>query len=169
METTEKLTIAIRGEWWDWAHPVDGSPAHLLQHGHNVITDLGLALAAGAIGIIGHGIKTWQIGRGLPDWDTVPPADPDGTETALVDPIIEKDLTVRYWDTGLDAFSVDPTNVLDARIVLDASEANDDLREFGIRGAQSGDVLFNYVIHGKIVKTDTYNLERIMRFTIDRA
>jgi hypothetical protein len=170
METTKSCNdVKISGAWWDWVHPLDGSMPYLLQHGHNIITNMGLALAAGALGIIGHGIKTWQVGAGDPDWDTVPPPEPDGIETTLVDPVLEKTLSVRYWDVDLDTFSAVPTNVLDARIVLNADEANGDLREFGIRGAQSGIVLFNYVIHGKITKTDTYNLERIMRFTIGRA
>ena len=166
METTCKLSIS--GRWWDWAHPVDGSPARLLQHGHNIITDGGLALAAGILGGLEQQLKTWQCGRGDPNWDTSPET-ATGAETALLDPIIEKGVDVAYWDEVGGGFSGSPTNVLDVRMILDATEANDDLREFGIRGGTAGTTLFNYVIHGKITKSSGYHLERIMRFTINRA
>ncbi len=166
MAATAKLSI--KGEWWDWAHPVDGAAPYLLQHGHNIITDTGLTMAAGQIGGLETPIATWQVGRGDPAWDTSP-ITPDGTETALVDPIFEKAVDIAYWDEVGGGFSGTPTNVLDVRMILETGDANDDLREFGIRGGAGGIRLFNYVVHGKITKQAGFNLERIMRFTLTRA
>ena len=41
--------------------------------------------------------------------------------------------------------------------------------EFGLLGQEPGAVLFNYVIHERISKSENFNLERIMRITVQRT
>ena len=42
------------------------------------------------------------------------------------------------------------------------------VRPVGLRGPAPENVLFNYVIHEKIEKSENFNLERIMRITVQR-
>jgi len=162
----------LRGEFILTAHYVKGEKKgqrEVLVEDHNIITDVGLELGIGAIGGLGEGIKKWQFGEGLSSWDTTPPAE-DPATTALVTPIAPvKAINVRYWDDVAEDFSVTPTDTLDVRAVFNADDANGDLREFTIWGTATEDVMFNYVIHDKIVKTDVYNLECIIRFTLERT
>ena len=50
-----------------------------------------------------------------------------------------------------------------------SEEANAPLREFGLVGPDPENVLFNYVIHERISKSENFNLERIMRITVQRT
>jgi hypothetical protein len=89
--------------------------------------------------------------------------------SALVAPVMMKPVTVSYWDRANSRFSPTPTDTIDVRVVFLAEEANAPLREFGLVGSNPENVLFNYVIHERISKSENFNLERIMRITVQRT
>ena len=106
--------------------------------------------------------------RSDPAWDTAP-VEASAETTALVAPVFMKPVTVSYWDIENNRFSPTPTNAIDVRAVFMAEEANAPLREFGLIGPDPACVLFNYVVHERISKSENFNLERIMRITARRA
>lgn len=169
-KTTENNTgIQLRGHLIDIAHYPDGR-TEIIQEKDNIVVDNGLIFTASLLGgMEGVPISEMAVGEGDPAWDVAPPPE-DPETTALVSEIDRKAVTTQYWDVVLEQITVVPTNVLDIRVFFLSEEANGDLREFGlIAGGDVEEVLFNYVIHGKIVKTDSYNLERILRLTVERA
>lgn len=150
-----------------FAHYADGR-SEVICEGHNIVTDTGLGLVVGALGNIANGIAYWQVGTGDPAWDTAP-IEAAGNTTALVAPIMMKPVTISYWDRANSCFSPNPTDTIDVRAVFMAEEANAALREFGLVGSDSNNILFNYVIHERISKSSSFNLERIMRITVQRS
>lgn len=166
-ETTNKSGIKIRGKLIDIAQYPDGTERKI-QEVDNLVVDVGLGLLIGILGgLEDFGILTMQVGTGLPEWDIELPY-PEEEDTALVTPLDEKTVVRHYWDVGEEEFSLTPTNILDVRTTFYADEANGDLRELALRGGTSETVMFNYIIHEKIVKTSDYNLLRILRITVDR-
>ena len=161
-----RSAFAIKGRYIDIAHYVDGR-SEVIREGHNIVTDSGLGLVMGALGNLCNGIAFWQVGSGDPAWDTVPVEAQPGT-SGLIDPVFMTPVTVSYWDRENGLFSPVPTDTIDVRVVFIAEEANAPLREFGLVGSAPDHVLFNYVIHEKISKTENFNLERIMRITVQR-
>lgn len=162
-----RSAFTIEGRFTDIAHFLNGR-SEIIREGHNIVTDAGLGLVVGALGNLTNGIAHWQVGSGDPAWDTAPVETQAGT-TALVAPFFMKPVTVSYWDTMNNRFSPTPTDTIDVRAVFLAEEANAPLREFGLVGPGPDNVLFNYVIHERISKSDNFNLERIMRITVRRA
>lgn len=160
--------IKIRGRLIDIAQYPDGAE-RVIQEIDNLVVDVGLCLVAGVLGgIEEYGILTMQVGEGLPGWDIELP-DPEPDVTELVTPLDEKTVVRHYWDVVAEEFTLTPTNVLDVRTTFYSEEANGDLRELALRGGFGGEVMFNYITHEKIVKTEEYNLLRILRITVDRA
>jgi len=164
--TLLRSAFSIEGRFIDIAHHLDGS-SEVIHEGHNIVTDAGLGLVVGALGNLTNGIAFWQVGSGDPAWDTDPVEAQAGT-TALVAPVLTKPITISYWDTMNNRFSPTPTDTIDVRVVFMAEEANAPLREFGLVGPAPGNILFNYVIHERISKSENFNLERIMRITVRR-
>ena len=162
-----KSAFTLEGRFTDIAHYHDGR-SELIHEGHNIVTDSGLGLVAGALGNLCNGIAFWQVGTGDPAWDTAP-AEAMSDASGLVAPIFMKPVTVSYWDRENGVFSPEPTDTIDARVVFIAEEANGPLREFGLVGPAPEHTLFNYVIHEKISKSENFNLERIMRITVQRT
>lgn len=164
-----KSGLCLKGQLTDIAHYLDGSPSEVLQVLDNLVVDTGLGLTLGALGNIESlGIRTMQVGEGLVEWDIeLPP--PEVGDTELVTPLDEKVVVCHYWDDVEEVFSLTPTDILDVRTTFLSEEGNGTLREFGLRGGDSGTVLFNYVTHSKIVKTSDFNLERILKITIERT
>jgi len=161
-----KSAFTIEGRFIDIAHFPDGR-SEVIREGHNIVTDAGLGLVVGALGNLTNGITHWQVGSGDPAWDTAPiEATPE--TTALVAPVFMKPVTVSYWDAVNNRFSPTPTDTIDVRVVFMAEEANAPLREFGLIGPDPENILFNYVIHERISKSENFNLERIMRITVRR-
>jgi len=160
--------ITIKGHLIDIAQYPNGTE-RVIQEVDNIVVDNGLGLVLGTLGgIEDFGILTMQVGTGEAGWDiSLPEADPDVTE--LVTPLYEKPVVRHYWDEAEDEFTLTPTNILDVRTTFYSEEANGDLREFALRGGSSGDIMFDYIIHEKIIKTADYNLLRILRITVDRA
>jgi len=161
-----KTSFSICGRFIDIAHYLDGR-SEVIREGHNIVTDSGLGLVVGALGNLCNGIAFWQVGSGDPAWDTVP-VEAQPSTSGLIDPVFMKPVTVSYWDRENSVFSPEPTDTIDVRVVFIAEEANAPLREFGLVGPAPDHVLFNYVIHEKISKTENFNLERIMRITVQR-
>ena len=162
-----KSTFTIEGRFIDIAHHLDGR-SEVIREGHNIVTDAGLGLVAGALGNLTNGITYWQVGSGDSAWDTAP-IEATADRMSLVAPVMMKPVTVSYWDAANNRFSPTPTGTIDVRVVFMAEEANAPLREFGLVGSDSENVLFNYVIHERISKSENFNLERIMRITVRRA
>jgi len=161
-----KSAFTIEGRFIDIAHFLDGR-SEIIREGHNIVTDAGLGLVVGALGNLTNGIAQWQVGSGDPAWDTAP-IEAQAETTALVAPVFMKPVTVSYWDAANNRFSPSPTDTIDVRVVFLAEEANAPLREFGLVGPDPDNVLFNYVIHERISKSENFNLERIMRITVRR-
>jgi len=162
-----KTSFSIEGRFIDIAHFIDGK-SEVIREGHNIVTDAGLGLVVGALGNLTNGIAQWQVGGGDPAWDTAP-VEATADRTTLVAPVMTKPVTVSYWDTENNRFSPAPTDTIDVRVVFMAEEANVPLREFGLVGPDPENVLFNYVTHECISKSENFNLERIMRITVRRA
>ena len=162
-----KSAFTVEGRFIDVAHYIDGR-SEIIRDGHNIVTDGGLALIVGALGNLANGVTRWQVGVGDPAWDTAP-VEASAETTALVAPVFMKPVTVSYWDIENNRFSPTPTNAIDVRAVFMAEEANAPLREFGLIGPDPLNVLFNYVVHERISKSENFNLERIMRITARRA
>ncbi|HOY63927.1 MAG: hypothetical protein BWY28_02227 [bacterium ADurb.Bin236] len=162
-----KSAFTVEGRFIDIAHYIDGR-SEIIRDGHNIVTDCGLALIVGALGNLANGVTRWQVGSGDPAWDTAP-VEASAETTALVAPVFMKPVTVSYWDIENNRFSPTPTNTIDVRVVFMAEEANAPLREFGLVGPDPTCVLFNYVVHERISKSENFNLERIMRITARRA
>lgn len=119
------------------------------------------------------GIQALQVGAGLEIWDDAPPARPQATDTALIDPhpftIARADLNIAFLDPTSDATSPLPTNRIQIRATLkagvppwaDVNHATSTLREFGLVARLNGsDVLINNVRHSGIAKDPTSTLER---------
>jgi hypothetical protein len=162
-----KSAFTIEGRFMDIAHYLDGR-SEIIREGHNIVTDSGLDLVVGALGNLMNGIAQWQVGSGDPAWDTAP-EEATADRTCLVAPVLMKPVTVSYWDAVNNRFSPTPTDTIDVRVVFMSEEANAPLREFGLVGPDPENVLFNYVIHERISKSENFNLERIMRITVRRA
>jgi len=161
-----KISFSIQGQFIDIAHFPDGR-SEVIREGHNIVTDAGLGLVVGALGNLTNGITHWRVGSGDPAWDTAP-IEATADRTALVTPVFMKPVTVAYWDAVNNRFSPTPTDTIDVRVVFMAEEANAPLREFGLIGPDPENILFNYVIHERISKSENFNLERIMRITVRR-
>ena len=162
-----KTAFTIEGRFTDIAHYLDGR-SEVIREGHNIVTDSGLGLVVGALGNLTNGIAHWQVGSGDPAWDMAP-LEATADRTCLVAPVFMKPVTVSYWDAENNRFSPTSTDTIDVRVVFMAEEANAQLREFGLVGPDPEHVLFNYVIHERISKSENFNLERIMRITVRRA
>jgi len=119
-----------------------------------------------------HGrIAYMAIGSGLVGWDASPPAQPYANTT----------LTTEYFRKFIpqaDIVFIDPiTNIatggvpsskLEITVELLSVEANGTLREFGLFGGDgtisldSGDMV-NWIVHSKIVKDSSLEIQRIVR------
>lgn len=162
-----KTSFSIRGRFIDIAHYQDGR-SEVFREGHNIVTDSGLGLVTGALGNLTNGITYWQVGSGDPAWDT-DPVEAMAETSALIDPVMMKPVAVSYWDNDNDRYSPIPTDTIDIRVIFMSEEANAPLREFGLVGPGPDNILFNYVIHERISKSENFNFERIMRVTVNRA
>lgn len=162
-----KSAFTIEGRFQDIAHYLDGR-SEVIREGHNIVTNAGLGLVVGTLGNLTNGIVQWQVGSGDPAWDTAP-VEATANQTSLVSPVFSKPVACSYWDTANDRYSATPTDTLDVRATFLAEEANGALREFGLVGADPEKVLFNYVTHERLQKSEAFNLERIMRITVRRS
>jgi hypothetical protein len=120
------------------------------------------------------GIRSLQVGRGDPAWDTPPAPIPDpGTTIKLIDSapfaIPVANLTLQYLDAA-DVVVTTPTNRLQITATLGpgqptpASDPPYPMREFGIFGQFNGaPQMIDYVRHPLIQKAGALTLQREMR------
>lgn len=120
------------------------------------------------------GIRSLQVGRGDPSWDTTPPPVPDPkTIVQLVDSspftIPHTALTVNYLNADYEIVA-EPTNHIQIVAKLEqnepapASEPPFPLREFGIFGELNGTpFMINCIRHSLIEKYGSTTLERTLR------
>lgn len=175
--------MKTHGEWQDTLIYKDGSdrviilPDGEFVWGKNQIQN-SFALLLGAllrdepgysrIGFIG-------IGSGNASWDTVPPTK-SYSATTLNNEVFRKaipqaDIIFIDPDTDISTGGV-PSSKLEITYTLDTTEANYDLREFGLFGGEataSFDTgsMVNWVSHTKIEKTSAFELNRRIRLTFD--
>ena len=161
---TDKNAFSLRGDFFLFAHYKDGEKI-LVEYGCNIVTDNGLALVVSILKGVETPFSSLAIGTGDESWDINPPVE-DAETSALNNELINLSIEMKYWDDVNGQFSITPTNVLDIRAIADGSIIGD-LREWGIKGGGS-DILYNHAIHGKIPKTDDYNLEYIIRIYLER-
>lgn len=111
------------------------------------------------------------IGSGLVSWDTTPPAQPY-SNTTLTTEVFRKaipQLDIDYIDpiTNISTGGT-PSSKIEITYTLGTSEANFDLREFGLFGGtatisfDSGQMV-NWVVHSKITKDSSFEIHRRIR------
>lgn len=120
------------------------------------------------------GIRSLQVGRGDPAWDTPPVPTPDpGTTVKLTDnaPFVipVASLTLQYLDAA-DAAATTPTNRIQIAATLapgqptPASDPPYPLREFAVFGQLNGaPQMIDYVRHPLIEKPGALTLQRKVR------
>jgi hypothetical protein len=172
-------TIAIQGIYRDRLI----SPGGGLQHDSGwrknmIVLKCRVLLAAFLKNEAGAlGIRSLQIGKGDPSWDTTPPPLPDPATTAgLVDPapvaILVANLTLQYLDDS-DAQVAGPTNRVQVVATLGpnqlaaAGQPPYPMREFGLFGEIAGaPFMIDYVRHPLIQKDAAITLERHVRLVL---
>ena len=123
------------------------------------------------------GIRSLQMGRGDPAWDTTPPpaANP-ATTVALVDPapftIPVANLTLQYLNDA-DGVVATPTNRVQIVATLGPNQPTPigatpfPLREFGLFGDLNGTAfMIDYIRHPLIEKDGAVTLERRVRLVL---
>jgi hypothetical protein len=119
------------------------------------------------------GVRSMQLGRGDPAWDTLPIPTADPSTTRLTDnspfTIPLANLTLQYLDAG-DQVIVTPSNRVQITATLGpgqpapATDPPVPLREFGLFGQLNGvPQLIDYVRHPLIEKVGALTLERKVR------
>jgi hypothetical protein len=117
------------------------------------------------------GIKYWAVGKGDASWNNDAPPSPTVNDTKLLVETYRKALDpvndIKFLDSN-NAETATVTSKLQIKITFLESEANGELREFGLFGgtadgtANSG-LMINRKIHPLIYKTSGMKLERIIR------
>lgn len=112
----------------------------------------------------------WEMGRGASSWSNEAPPSPLAGDVGLLTPFYRKriDLAdVKFIDAKGDP-SEDITNRLEISLKLLSSEANGDLREFGIFSggtvALGSGIPINRKTHGLIYKTSGIEITRKIHF-----
>ncbi len=147
-----------------------------VREGYNVVVnDITKLIAALLKQEAGYaGVQYWAVGNGNGSWDDVNPPAPAVTDTQLTSEIGRKAIpgtAVKFLD-GADAETPTVTNKLQIKLTFNYADCNGSWREFGIFGgnatatANSG-VLVNHKTHGLIVKTDSMEIERTIKFTFN--
>lgn len=161
------------GEFRDVIRYKDGRVVETPWNKNLIVDDIIKAIACALKG--DAGIKYWAVGKGLDAWDDVNPPAPAVGDTQLVDEIGRKAISAgsfQYVD-GAGAPSVPITNRILITVVFDYVDCNGNWREFAIVGgstAAEGEntgILLNHKTHGLIVKTNSMEIERQIRFTFN--
>jgi len=172
---SKKPTVEVHGEWQDTIRYKDGRPDEVRKGPikpnqiQNSFSDL---LAAWCRGEVGYDrIAYMGIGHGLVSWDSATPPQPY-SETTLEDEYFRKAIPqadIVYVDpvTGVPTGGV-PSSKIEITVTLGTSEANGTMREFGLFGGtatatfDTGEMV-NWVIHDRIDKDTSLEIERIVR------
>ncbi|MHA2428750.1 MAG: hypothetical protein ACXADB_12075 [Candidatus Hermodarchaeia archaeon] len=172
--TIDELAMGFRGEWQDTMRYLDGRTKVIKgpikpNQIQNTFSTLLTSLCKGEsgydrIGYIG-------IGSGLVSWDSSTPSQPYSQTT----------LTTEYFRKAIDAADIvyidpstnlptggTPSSKIEITVTLLTSEANGTMREFGLFGGtatitlDSGEMV-NWVVHGRIDKDTSLEIERQIR------
>jgi hypothetical protein len=117
------------------------------------------------------GLKYWAVGKGDSQWNNDAPPSPAVTDTKLLVETYRKAIVpatdIVFLDTN-NAETATVTSKIQIKVTFLESEANGELREFGLFGgtadgtANSG-LMVNRKIHPLIYKTSGMKLERVIR------
>ena len=167
----EKVKQSSVGQFRDIIKYADGRVEVTEWSRNTIVNDVTKAIAY-ALAQKG-GATYWAIGSGQESWDTTP-TDPQPTDTRLVNEIGRKlipNSAFTFLDShGRETSSI--TNTIQITLTFGANEVNGKWREFAIVGgnatsnANSG-ILINHKTHGVINKTDTMEIEKQMKFTVN--
>ncbi len=168
-------TVNIKGIYRDRIWDAHGRPLFDSGWHSNVIVLRCRVLLAGFMkNDAALGIRSLQVGRGDPAWDTTPPPPPDASAiTQLVDSspfsIPHTDLTMHYLNAS-DEIITGPTNRIEIVATLGpgqpppTSDSIYPLREFGLFGEFNGTpFMIDYIRHPLIEKDAAVTLERKVR------
>lgn len=176
---TEKCPIVV-GRWFDTYRFIDGS-TEFGQHGEfewgfNQIQNTFANLLAGWCiqePTYTAGINVMGIGHGLVAWDTSFPTSFDHNATTLEDEYFRKEITEgtdSYFISPVDnSASLVPTPKIEIVVLLETTEANGDMREFGLFGGDAipatldSGTMVNWIAHSKITKDSSFEIERRIR------
>lgn len=168
------VPVVIRGEWQDTLKYADGrkevrSGAFKPNQIQNMFATL---LATWCRGESGYDrITYFAVGHGDVSWDTAPPTQPY-SQTTLEDEYFRKaipqgDIVYVDPETGIPTGGT-PSSKIEITVTLTSGEANGTLREFGLFGGtataalDSGEIV-NWVVHNRIDKDTSLEIERIVR------
>ena len=176
-------SIKVSGRWFDILRYADGRvvegahgsiewPSNQIQ---NVFANLLAGLCQGHVDAIDGPylrIGFMAIGHGLVGWDSAPPTlNPNNTtlEDEYFRKVIASPADIYFIDpvTNLPTGNV-PSPKIEIAVTLGFAEAIGTMREFGLFGGlatialDSGEIV-NWIFHDKIVKDNSFELERRVR------
>lgn len=120
----------------------------------------------------GKGIQYWAVGKGLTSWGNDNPPEPKVGDTLLTAESFRKAIQptdISYLDDNYEV-TTKPTNKLQIKVTFTESEANGELREFGLFGGdatttKNSGTMINRRTHGLIYKTSGMRLIRTIQIT----
>ena len=122
-------------------------------------------------GQAGHsGIQYWAVGSGNPNMSNTSPDTPSVNDTKLQAETFRKAIQpgdIRFLDSS-NGVTDTVTNKIQISVTFLESEANGELREFGLFGgtatsAKDSGIMINRKIHPLIYKTSGMRLDRVIR------
>ena len=138
---------------------------------NTVVDDCSRLIASLMKGQAGYkGITYWAVGSGAGTWDNANPPAPAVGDTKLLNETFRKAINasdITFLDSsGNPTTSV--TNKLQIKVTFTETEANGELREFGLFGGNASStknsgIMINRKTHGLIYKTSGMTLERTIR------
>lgn len=145
-----------------------------IEHINTVVNDCSRLIASLMKGQSGYkGITYWAVGAGAGSWDNSNPPEPSIADTKLSNETFRKAISasdITFLDSS-DNPTASITNKLQISITFTESEANGELREFGLYGGNAtatkdSGIMINRKTHGLIYKTSGMRLERVIRITL---
>lgn len=143
----------------------------VIEHINTVVDDCSRLIASLMKGQAGYkGIAYWAVGAGAGTWDNNNPPEPKVGDTKLLNETFRKAIKasdITFLDSK-DKPTTSVTNKLQISVTFTESEANGELREFGLFGGNAGTtrnsgIMINRKTHGLIYKTSGMRLERVIR------
>ena len=143
----------------------------VIEHINTVVDDCSRLIASLMKGQAGYkGIAYWAVGAGAGTWDNNNPPEPKVGDTKLLNETFRKAIKasdITFLDSN-DKSTTSVTNKLQISVTFTESEANGELREFGLFGGNAGatrnsGIMINRKTHGLIYKTSGMRLERVIR------
>ena len=143
----------------------------VIEHINTVVDDCSRLIASLMKGQAGYkGIAYWAVGAGAGTWDNNNPPKPKVGDTKLLNETFRKAINasdITFLDSS-DKPTTSVTNKLQISVTFTETEANGELREFGLFGGKAtatrnSGIMINRKTHGLIYKTSGMRLERIIR------